>query len=88
MRSQLTTGHRNKRAVISLNNFQVADYEAIVKSNAAESAQSIFGALHEFDSDFGYFHDVTPDSVTGQERSMLYTTEGYTRKNLCIRVTV
>ena len=61
--SQLTAGHGDKRAIISLDNFQIANYESAVESDAAKAAQTIFWVLHQFDSNFGNLHPNSPCST-------------------------
>ncbi len=40
--SQLATGHGHERAIVAFDDFKVADDEAIIKRNAAESAKAVF----------------------------------------------
>ena len=46
IRSQLAAGHGNKGTAVAFNDLQIADHEAPVKGNAAESAQAVLWILH------------------------------------------
>ena len=59
---QLTTGHGDKRAVVSLDYFQIAYYKSAVEGDTAKAAQAILWVLHQFDSNFCNLHPTSPCS--------------------------
>ena len=60
--SQLTTGHGDKRAIVSLDYFQIAYYKSAVEGDTAKAAQTILRVLHQFDSNFCNLHPNSPCS--------------------------
>lgn len=46
IRCKLAAWHRDKRPIVTLDNFQISNDETIVKRDTAKSSQAIFGAFN------------------------------------------
>jgi len=57
MRGELSARHGDKRAARSFNDFKIAGHKAVVESNRAKRFQTFPRLFHEFDANFGDFHD-------------------------------
>src|ERR1700733_9706537 len=60
MRREFSAGHGHERPVSALDDFQVADDEAIVESDGAKRLQPFATFLHQLDADFSDFHGCSP----------------------------
>jgi hypothetical protein len=56
MSRQFTTRHGNERTVSTIDDLQVADNEGSVDRDRAKRSQPIFRPFHQFDANFGNFH--------------------------------
>lgn len=54
---QLSAWHRDEGTIRSIDDFQIAHDKAIIESNRTKSFQTLTGLFHEFDADFGDFHN-------------------------------
>jgi hypothetical protein len=52
----LATGHRNKRTVRALDDFQIPNHKSMVQGDRTESPKAILRGIHEFDSNLSYIH--------------------------------
>jgi hypothetical protein len=52
--------HRDKKAVGSVDDFDIADDKTAIEGNAAKSAQPILALRRELDGDIGDFHVAAP----------------------------
>ena len=81
MRRQFAAGHGNERAMIAFDDFKVTDYKRVVKSDATESAQPIFGSFHQLDAYFcnfqGFSSVVSWLSVTCGSKKIARRADGY-----------
>jgi len=68
VRGQLATRHRHKGSAGSLDDFQVADDETVVKRDRAKGFEPFSRLFHELDSHFSDFHDSSPCVVKRQTR--------------------
>ena len=57
---QLPAGHCYERAIRAVDDLQVPDHKAIVKSDRAKCFQALSRLFHEFDANLGDFHGRSP----------------------------
>src|SRR5205814_6138404 len=53
---KLAAGHSDEGPAGAVDDLQIANHEAVVKSYRAKALQPIVRVLHQLDSDLGYFH--------------------------------
>ena len=58
MRGELATRHSYERPVAAFDDFQITNYEAIVKGDRTESLEALSRFFHEFDANLGDLHGV------------------------------
>lgn len=54
---ELAAGHRDKRAVRSVDDLQIPHHEATVDRDGAKCSQTILARFHQLDSNLRDFHD-------------------------------
>lgn len=60
---QLATRHRYKGTIVTFDDLKIAHHETVIKGDATKPAQTVFGILHKFYSDFGNFQ-INPPSIS------------------------